>query len=225
MAYADIGDIATGAVISETYLDQIRANFQAGVPDIFTTKGDIAVATAADTAARLAVGADDATLVPDASTTTGLAWQIQPAVRVYNNAAIDPAPGGWVTLTFNTERFDTNAMHSTSTNTGRLTVPTGGDGLYLIGAHVEFDYSGNTSGALVCGVRFLLNGTTVIGQDYRTLATQSSLGIDMTVSCTTMYSLAATDYVEVQAFTQGDKNVLSTSAYSPEFYAIWQRRA
>ena len=47
MAYADIGDIATGAVISEAYLDQIRANFQAGVPDIFTTKGDIAVATAA----------------------------------------------------------------------------------------------------------------------------------------------------------------------------------
>jgi hypothetical protein len=221
MAYADIGDIASGAVISETYLDQIRANFAAGVPDIFTTEGDIAIATAADTAARLAVGTADSILVAGSARPE---YQIVPAARVYNDAAIDPAPGNWVTLTFNTERFDTDAMHSTSTNTSRLTVPTGGDGLYLIGAHVEFDYSGATSGALVCGVRILLNGTTVIGQDYRTLATQSSLGIDMTVGCTTLYNLAATNYVEVQAFTQGDVNVLATAAYSPEFWAIWQRR-
>lgn len=216
MAYADIGDIATGAVISETYLDQIRANFQAGVPDIFTTKGDLAAATAGDAAARLAVGADDATLVPDASTATGLAWQIQPAARVYNDAAIDPAPGGWVTLTFNTERFDTDAMHSTSTNTGRLTVPTGGDGLYLIGGNVAIQ-----TGAGDKGVRILLNGTTAIAQNYGV----STADNPECLPVATLYSLAATDYVELQVYVEVDLNVLAEANYSPEFYAIWQRRA
>jgi hypothetical protein len=221
MAYADIGDIATGAVISEAYLDQIRANFQAGVPDIFTTKGDIAVATAADTAARLAVGADDATLVPDASTATGLAWQIQPAARVYNNAAIDPAPGGWVTLTFNTERFDTDAMHSTSTNTGRLTVPTGGDGLYLIGGNLELDSGGGT-GSSDKGIRILLNGTTPIAVNFNEMI---STGVDTVIAISTVYALTAKDYVELQVYTEGDVNVLADGNFSPEFYAIWLRRA
>ena len=221
MAYADIGDIATGAVISEAYLDQIRANFQAGVPDIFTTKGDIAVATAADTAARLAVGADDATLVPDASTATGLAWQIQPAARVYNNAAIDPAPGTWVTLTFNTERFDTDAMHSTVTNTSRLTVPTGGDGLYLIGGNLELD-SGGGAGGSDKGIRILLNGTTPIAVNFNEML---STGVDTVIAISTVYALTAKDYVELQVYTEGDVNVLADGNFSPEFYAIWLRRA
>ena len=216
MAYADIGDIATGAVISEAYLDQIRANFQAGVPDIFTTKGDIAVATAADTAARLAVGADDATLVPDASTATGLAWQIQPAARVYNNAAIDPAPGTWVTLTFNTERFDTDAMHSTVTNTSRLTVPTGGDGLYLIGGNLELD-SGGGAGGSDKGIRILLNGTTPIAVNFNEML---STGVDTVIAISTVYALTAKDYVELQVYTEGDVNVLADGNFSPEFYAI-----
>lgn len=221
MAYADIGDIASGAVISEAYLDQIRANFQAGVPDIFTTKGDIAVATAADTAARLAVGADDATLVPDASTATGLAWQIQPAARVYNDAAIDPAPGHWVTLTFNRERFDTDAMHSTSTNTGRLTVPPGGDGLYLIGGNIELNSSGGT-GSSDKGLRILLNGTTVIAQVWNAML---STGPDTSLAVSTLYALSATDFVELRVYTEGDVDVNASGNYSPEFWAIWQRRA
>lgn len=221
MAYADIGDIASGAVISETYLDQIRANFQAGVPDIFTTKGDIAVATAADTAARLAVGADDATLVPDASTATGLAWQIQPAARVYNDAAIDPAPGNWVTLTFNTERSDTDGMHSTVTNTSRLTVPTGGAGLYLIGGSVEFDYTPLVDPRILAGLQILLNGTTVIART----AFSGYTSIDSALVVTTAYPLIVGDYIELQVIINEDVNVKAASNYSPEFWAIWQRRA
>ena len=34
-------------------------------------------------------------------------------------------------LTFSTENFDTNNFHSTSSNTGRMTIPTGGGGTYL----------------------------------------------------------------------------------------------
>lgn len=47
-----------------------------GIPGtIFDAKGDILVASAADTAARLAVGADNALLVADSAQSTGLAWR------------------------------------------------------------------------------------------------------------------------------------------------------
>jgi len=57
MAYTAVPTVNTGdtwtAANHNTY---IRDNFAAGVPDIFTTAGDIAYATAADVAARLAIG-------------------------------------------------------------------------------------------------------------------------------------------------------------------------
>lgn len=43
-------------------------------PTIVDAKGDIIAATAADTVARLAVGANDAVLTADSSTATGLKW-------------------------------------------------------------------------------------------------------------------------------------------------------
>jgi hypothetical protein len=43
-------------------------------PTIVDAKGDIIAATAADTVARLAVGANDTVLVADSSTATGLKW-------------------------------------------------------------------------------------------------------------------------------------------------------
>jgi hypothetical protein len=60
----------------------------------------------------------------------GTGWytiRTQPKFRgakVYNSA--DQSIGGSeTTLTFDTESYDTDAIHSTSSNTGRLTVPTG----------------------------------------------------------------------------------------------------
>lgn len=48
---------------------------------IWDAKGDLAVGTAADTAARLAVGANTTILMAASGETTGLKWQATPAVR------------------------------------------------------------------------------------------------------------------------------------------------
>ncbi len=52
--------ISAGSVVSDT---------------IWDTKGDLAVATGADTASKLAAGANGKSLVADSSQTTGLKWQ------------------------------------------------------------------------------------------------------------------------------------------------------
>jgi len=216
MAYSDIGDFAPDDVLTAADMDQIRENFQAGVPDIFTTKGDLAGATGANAAARLAVGANDATLVPDSGEATGMIWQTQPAARVYNSGNIDPAVGSWVTLTFDSERIDTDTVHNPAVNPSRLTVPTGGAGLYLIGGNVAFEVGTGDK-----GIRILLGGATVIAQSFGNATSDDG---DV-LSVTTLYSLAATNYVELQVFVEADLNILASANYSPEFWAIWQRRA
>jgi hypothetical protein len=55
-------------------------------PTIFDAKADLLTATAADTPARLAVGANDTVLTADSSTATGLKWAA-------------PAAGGYTLLT------------------------------------------------------------------------------------------------------------------------------
>lgn len=219
MAYQALPAKAAGDTFTVNEYDKIKGNFEASGIDIVTTKGDLVVATTADTLARLAVGNDDDVLVPDSGETTGLAWQIQPACRVYNSSAIDPTTSTWVSLTFDSERFDLNDMHSVSSNTDRITVPSDGGGLYIVGACAELS-TGAVAGE--CGLRILLNGSTVIARQYYDVDSGVSNGIGLCVS--TLYSLSATDYIVAQIYTAGNLNVVASGNSSPEFWAIWQRR-
>jgi hypothetical protein len=224
MAFVDTGDVVSGTIITEGWGDQVRANFLAGVPAIFSVKGDLAIATAPLTAARLAVGADDSTLLADSGTATGLAWQIQPAVRVYSNVAFDPMPDAWDSIDFTHERFDTDGLW-TVVAASRITIPAGGDGLYLIGANIALDLDGEVDGRVMIGLRLLLNNATVIAQ-HRVIEMQNEGGTAAgEIAVSTAYALAATDYVEAQVYTNYDVDVLASGNYSPEFWAIWQRRA
>jgi hypothetical protein len=220
MAYAALPSKSDGQYFTLANYNTVRDNFAAGVPDIFTTKGDLAAATGADAATRVAVGADDATLVPDASQSAGLAWQIQPAARAYNSANLALLAATWTTLTLNSERFDTDAVHSTVSNTSRLTVPSGGAGLYSIGACVEFDTSAIGVGVDI-GIRILLNGTTVLAETYHA---GSFAAVDNVLNLSTLYALNVADYVEVQAYTTQACNVNASGNYSPEFWMNWERR-
>lgn len=75
MAYTPVPTVATNDLWTATqHNTYIRDNFAASVPDIFTTKGDIAVATGADVAVRLAVGGEGAVLVADSVQSTGIRW-------------------------------------------------------------------------------------------------------------------------------------------------------
>ena len=133
--------------------------------------------------------------------------------RVYNSANISINDSTTTALTFDTERFDTDAIHSTSSNMGRLTCTQAGK--YMITAHVR--YATNSTGTRQTAIR--LNGTTNIAVDTRAGNTSSNI---CQVNITTIYNLAVGDYVEATAFQNsgGALNVEASSANSPEF-GMW----
>lgn len=77
-SFVDLKGGTTGQVLakaSATDLDFTWATDASGIPaTIFDAKGDIIAASAADTAARLAVGTNNTVLTADSSTATGLKW-------------------------------------------------------------------------------------------------------------------------------------------------------
>jgi hypothetical protein len=77
-SFVDLKGGTTGQVLakaSNTDLDFTWATDASGIPaTIFDAKGDLIAASAADTAARLAVGTNGQVLTADSSTATGLKW-------------------------------------------------------------------------------------------------------------------------------------------------------
>jgi hypothetical protein len=131
--------------------------------------------------------------------------------RVYNSADIVLATAANTALTFNSERYDSDTLHSTSSNTSRLTVPY--DGYYLIGGSVRFaaNATGSRSISLVVS-----NTSSIAGQN------TDNLGAATTVQLTVVaaYQLVAGDYVELFASQNsgGNLNVLAVGNLSPEFW-------
>jgi hypothetical protein len=141
-----------------------------------------------------------------------------PAVRVYHNAAQSITSATPTALAFNSERFDqagnaADTMHDNVTNNSRLTCRYAG--VYQITGNASF--AANATGYRQLEIK--LNNTTTI---------ESS--IDMTASgtvasrilCTTLYSLAVNDYVELIAYqtSGGGLNVDVIGNLSPEFMMV-----
>lgn len=109
-----------------------------------------------------------------------------------------------VVITFNAETFDTDAFHSTSTNTGRITIPAGLGGYYDF--YFTVGVAAQTNGRRMCSLR--LNGTTKLF----TVET-SELGQTFpqpTLTSTGLVSLSAGDYLEC-VYYQDSGSSLNTS--------------
>ena len=141
------------------------------------------------------------------------AWATPDGCRVYNDANESISNGNYIALTFNQERYDNGGMHSTSSNTSRITAQK--DGVYLITGHVTFA----TSGTNVREVYIRLDGSTNLAQQHATPAAASVCSL----SVTTLFHLSATHYVELVVYqnTAGALDVTATPDQSPEFAAQW----
>lgn len=131
------------------------------------------------------------------------------AARVHNAGDQSINNETWTTLTFDSERFDTDTIHSTSSNTGRLTAKTAGK--YTIYATVTF--ANNATGRRI--VRFRFNGSTVIAE----VGEQGLDNAEVDTVISALYEFAVDDFVEVQAWQSsgGGLAIKANSNYSPEF--------
>ena len=137
-----------------------------------------------------------------------------PHCRVYNSANISIPNNTLTALTFDSERVDTDTMHSTVTNTGRITMTTAG--WYDVGASIQWPAA--AAGARAVYLR--VNGTNYIAATRLDNAAQ----VDMEVS--TSWQFAAGDYIEVIVFqvSGGALNVIAAASSSPEAWATWRAR-
>jgi hypothetical protein len=139
--------------------------------------------------------------------------------RVYNTAELTVTTGTWTRSTFNTERYDTDTMHSTSSNTGRITFTTAGK--YIVLGNCRWTIPISAAGARLTFIS--LNGTpgaggTLLGgwEDYPAI-----VGNALSHIVGVIYEFAATDYVELFHYTNSGSNdtIGADGNYTPEFMA------
>ena len=179
---------------------------------IVDAKGDLISATAADTPARLAVGANGTVLTADSAEATGLKWATPASgvtyvgAQVTNTSAQSISNGTYTAINFQSEVFDTDGFHDNSTNNTRLTIPAGKGGKYLITGQANF--ASNSSGFRAIAI--MKNGSA--SQIAYANANPIS-GSSFTFAFSCVVSAVATDYYEMNVYQSsgGSLNVNSGS--------------
>lgn len=136
-----------------------------------------------------------------------------PVCSVFHSTTQSVATGGTGTImSANSENFDNDAMHSTVSNTSRITAQTAGR--YLLTANADF--ASNTTGTRQ--IQFRLNGSTFFATVRINAITGGFLSI---VQTTATVVLAVGDYVETNLFQNSGGSLNSTLR---EFAALYLTR-
>jgi hypothetical protein len=179
-----------------------------GMTNPMTTTGDTIYSSSGSTPARLGIGSTGQVLtvaggVPSwatpasGSSFVGCSLGRSAAQTISNNAVNE--------VLWTTEAIDTDAFHSTVTNTGRLTIPSGKDGKYLI--ILSLNWTSNSTG--VRDIFFKKNGSDYSPSISTTLPALS--GGAMTMNLSTIVSLVATDYITANVYQNSGGNLDATS--------------
>ena len=114
-----------------------------------TTKGDLYTYSTAD--ARLGVGTNGQVLTADSTAATGIKWAAASSTPTFVGCMLRKSDSNqsiandtYAIVTFDNEIIDTDGFHDNTTNNGRITIPTGKGGKYLITAVVH--YAANATG-------------------------------------------------------------------------------
>lgn len=123
--------------------------------------------------------------------------------------------GSAQSITFDTNTFDNASIHSTSSNTSRITVPTNHGGKWLVGGALGWAASalGNYRNSVV--------SHSAAGAIAKSLAPPSAATFSQT-SVVALYSTAAATYFELQGEQDsGGTLAMLAAAFSLQAWAIW----
>jgi hypothetical protein len=147
--------------------------------------------------------------VADSTASTGLKWATPASgtstfagCRLYNSVAVTISTSTQTEYAFDSELYDTDGYHSTSTNTARITVPAGKAGYYLVHAAVE--WAANSSGVREIYIR-KNGGLTDGNNDY--LSVVPTGVFEMMV--TNLIYLGVGDYVSLYVYQTSGGNLLA----------------
>jgi hypothetical protein len=200
-SFVDLKGGTTGQVLakaSNTDLDFTWASDATGIPaTIFDAKGDLIAASAADTAARLAVGTNGQVLTADSSTSTGLKWASAgttfSGVMLYCNSGQSISNNTFTAATNWAEDIDTDGYYNSGTSTSRITIPTGKSGKFLI--QMQCQWADNATG--LRRLRLYKNGT---GSSIWSARNRYLDGSSQSQAINVVQSLSAGDYIEMYGF-------------------------
>ena len=178
-----------------------------------TTTGDIIYASAANTPARLGIGSTDQVLKVSGGVP---AWGAAPAASyvgalAYFFSSQNLTSGVAVVLTFADEAWDTNGFHSTSSNTSRMTIPSGYGGKYLVQIVASVTTGTDTS------IRLLKNGANISSRGLNSSQLQQHVntgGNTLQHSASFVIDVAATDYLEAAIVANAASKVCTDASFS-----------
>ena len=202
MAYTPIptqntGDLWTAAN-HNTY---IKDNFAAGVPAIFTAKGDLAVASASGVAGRLAAGTNGHALQADSTQALGMKWAGiaggAVAARYTMSGTTSVANTTSTIVNYATSVFDTHTA-VTAGAAWKFTVPASMGGYYLVTATAYLQTSAAWGPDEYARLELFKNNSlnTYLGSKFITTATSCSVF----VIGAAIIALAAADYIDVRMY-------------------------
>ena len=185
------------------------------------TTGDLPYASAANTLSKLAIGTTGQVLtvsggVPSWGTVSSSPTYV--GCRLYNTTGTNPSCSNdaVTTITFNNETFDTDGFHSTTTNTSRITIPSGKAGYYRVTAHLFMQAPTNETSEYQ--LRINKNGTL---SSYLAWGPGDDAA-DTGKSINDVFNLAVGDYVEMAVYhNAGTSRTVTGSEIRTHFEATF----
>ena len=172
-------------------------------------KGDLVVGSATNDAGVLAVGTNTHILVADSTETLGLKWAAPAGasfagVSLTKSASQNIVGNTETAVTWDTENFDVGGYHSTSSNTERITIPSGKAGYYQFNTYLGWEADG-TSG--LRSLQLHKNGTMIARMNPSIYGNQQpAFGKGIT------FYGAVSDYFEIRTYvTSGNWDVLGNN--------------
>jgi len=166
-------------------------------------KGDLVAGTGADAFSRLAVGSNNTVLTADSAEATGLKWAA-PAAASFSGALCKKSTSQTISnstltaVTWNSEVYDTDNIHSTVTNTDRFTIPAGKGGYWYIS--VFLNWNNMTTGTR----RIYINKN---GSEQLTARNDAATTQNWDMTANGVISCAAADYLSVDVFQTSGGNL------------------